>query len=191
MLRRQRLAVHLVGEQDVRHQRVVEAEASLVGLLLAALDPAVEAGEGDLHGGLPQPGVLEQRHQRRPAPAGRADRLVEPRLADGPGGQQRAAVAGALERHRALDGRPRSKLVERELERPLDRAADVEPPGVRVDDRNVVVDQQVVQPDRRDRIVERLERHAVVARRELQLLERDLGCLGQGHDSRRYPTSWH
>ena len=39
----------------------------------------------------------------------------------------------------------------------------------RVDDRDVVVDQQVVQPDRRDRVAERLERHPVVAGRQLEL----------------------
>ena len=43
MLRRERRAVHLVGEQDVVAQRLREREAALVELRLAALDAAVEA----------------------------------------------------------------------------------------------------------------------------------------------------
>jgi hypothetical protein len=43
-----------------------------------------------------------------------------------------------------------------------------------VDDRDVVVDQQVVQAGRRDVVRERLQRQPVVARREPQLGGRDL-----------------
>ena len=42
VLRRQRRAVHLVGEQHLVAQRLVERQAALVVLLDAALDAAVE-----------------------------------------------------------------------------------------------------------------------------------------------------
>ena len=42
VLRRQRLAVHRVGEQHLVAQRIVEREAALVDMLDAALDAAVE-----------------------------------------------------------------------------------------------------------------------------------------------------
>ena len=45
MLRRQRLAVDLVGEERVAGEKHVDGEAPLVGLLLAAVDAAIEAGE--------------------------------------------------------------------------------------------------------------------------------------------------
>ena len=37
------------------------------------------------------------------------------------------------------------------------------------------MDEQVVQPDRRDLVLQRLQRHPVVARGELELLDRDAG----------------
>ena len=65
-----------------------------------------------------------------------------------------------------------AKLVERQRERRADVAVDGERPVV-ADERDVVVDQQVVEADRRHRPAQHLERHAVVARGELQLLARD------------------
>ena len=59
----------------------------------------------------------------------------------------------------------------RQREGPLDRAADVQLPRAGVDERDVEMDQQVVQSGRRDVVAQRLERHAPVARGELQLLE--------------------
>ena len=53
------------------------------------------------------------------------------------------------------------------------RPPNVEPPRVCVDVRDVEMDQEVVQPGRRDRLAEQLERHAVVARRQLELVEID------------------
>lgn len=58
-------------------------------------------------------------------------------------------------------------------------AADVQAPRVRVDVRDVVVDQEVVQAGGRDVVPEGLERHPVVPRRELKLLARD--PLDAGH----------
>ena len=50
MLRRQRAAVHLVGQHHVVPHRVLDAKAARVVLLDAALDAAVMAGEDDLDG---------------------------------------------------------------------------------------------------------------------------------------------
>ena len=107
------------------------------------------------------------------APARSADRLEQPRLAHDVRLDMRAAVPGALHRHGQLDRRPRAQLVQRERQGPLDEAVDLEPPGRNVDVRDVVVREQVVEPDRREVPAERLERHAVVARGELELLEAD------------------
>ena len=43
-----------------------------------------------------------------------------------------------------------------------------------VDHRDVEMDQEVVQTDRRDLVAKRFERHRVIARRQLQLVGRDL-----------------
>ena len=59
-------------------------------------------------------------------------------------------------------------------------ATDRELPGARVDHGDVEVDQQIVQADRRDRVVQRLERHRMIARGELELLWRDV----RGRDER-------
>ena len=67
----------------------------------------------------------------------------------------------------------RAELVEPEAQRALDRAADLEPPARRVDERHVVVDEEVVETRRRDRPSQRLERHRVVPRREAQLVDGD------------------
>ena len=48
VLRQQRRAVHLVGEQDVFAERLVDAEAPLVVVLDLALDAAVETGEDEV-----------------------------------------------------------------------------------------------------------------------------------------------
>src|SRR5690348_929227 len=48
-----------------------------------------------------------------------------------------------------------------------------------VDLRYVEMDQQVVKPDRSDRITQRLERHRVVPHRELELFEGDVGRVDE------------
>ena len=60
-------------------------------------------------------------------------------------------VARALEGHGELHGRMRQNLVERQRPRSLDVAADLELPFLRLDDRDVVVRQKVVEADGRDR----------------------------------------
>ena len=125
MLREQRPAVHPVGEEDVVAERLVERKAALVLLLLAALDAAVEPAEDHLDGVVVEPGLGEDRRERRPRPGTGADRLGEPRLADRPRvGEERAPVPGALHRHLELDRRPRAQIVERQGERPLDAPVD-------------------------------------------------------------------
>jgi hypothetical protein len=52
-------------------------------------------------------------------------------------------------------------------------AADLQPPGPLVGLWDVEVDQQVVQAERGDVVAQRLQRHAVVAGRQLQLLHGD------------------
>ncbi len=83
------------------------------------------------------------------------------------------SVAGALHRHRELDRGESAELLERERQRPLDEPADLEPPGAGIDIGDVVVREQVVEADRRDVPAQRLERHRVVPRRELKLLDAD------------------
>ena len=171
MLRRQRRAVHLVREQDLVAQCLLERNRALESLLLPALDPAVEPGEQHLDGAPGQPGLLEQRPERRTRPARCPDRLREPRLADRPRLEPRAPVPGALHRDRELDTGPPPELVQSEGELPL--PADAQAPDGAVHVGDVVVDQQVVQADRRDRPAQRFQRHPVVPRRQLQLLQTD------------------
>src|SRR5207244_3050468 len=146
---------------------------ALVALLVPALLAAVEPGEDDVDRALPRARLGEQRRERRPAPATGADRLLEPRLADDVRVDPRAPVAGALHGRDELDLLAGLQLGERERQRTLHVAADLEPPRRSVDRRDVVVDQQVVEPDRRDVVPQRLERQSVVPGGELELLERD------------------
>jgi hypothetical protein len=85
----------------------------------------------------------------------------------------RAAVPGALHRDGDVDRRTRTELVERERAWALDEPSDLESPRAPVDLGDVVVREQVVEADRRHVPAQRLERHAVVAGRELELLEAD------------------
>ncbi len=171
VLRRDRAAVHLEREERVRE--VVERQAARVALLDLALDAPVEAREDGLERALERLRLLEQRPHGDPAPARGADRLREPRLAHGPRLEPRPPVAGALHRRGELHRRPRPQVGERQHEGTRDAPADGERPRVRVDRGDVVVDQEVVEADGRHRPAQRLERHAVVAGRELELLEAD------------------
>ena len=79
MLRRERRAVHPRGEQEVGPQRLVEREAALVVLLLAALQAVVEPLERDVDGAGLEARLLQQGRERRPGPPRRADRAVAAR----------------------------------------------------------------------------------------------------------------
>ncbi len=175
MLRRQRLAVDLVREERVAAQKLVERQAPLVRLLLAAVDAAIEPGEERFDRAVPDTRLLEHRRDRDASPARRSDGFEEPGLTEDVRLDVHTAVAGALHRHGDLDRRPRAEVVEREGDGSLDQTADLEPPRRSVDVRNVEVREEVVEPDRRDVPAKRLERHSVIACRELKLLEVDLG----------------
>ena len=172
MLRRQRLAVHLVGEQHLVAERLLERQRRWKACSTSALDAAVEPGEEHLDRAVRDADLVEQRPQRRAGPTSGADGLEQPRLADRSRLEPRPAVPGALHRHGELG--PRAALAAPRAPSESSRSPPThEPPGVGLDGRDVVVGQQVVQPDRRDRVAQRLERHPVVARRELELLEAD------------------
>ncbi len=189
MLRRERRPVQLIGENAPRARRLVEREAPLVALLDLALHAPIEPGEDDIDRRASRNRLREQRRELDSPPQPRPDRPGQPRLADRPRLEERTAVPGALHRRRELDRRARAKLVERERERPLDGAAQLEPPGRGIDQRNVVVDQEVVEPHRRDGPAERLEQHRVVARRKTELLDADPGLRRDGHsDDRSAPA---
>ena len=72
----------------------------------------------------------------------------QPRLADRPGVEQRPAVAGAFERDRHGDGRSCAQVVDAELRAAVE-ALERQMCDAGVDERHVVVDQQVVHAGRR------------------------------------------
>ena len=138
------------------------------------LDPVVGAGEdARRRRRRASPASASTPSQRDAGPVGRPDRLVEPGLADRP---RRPAAPGRCRRTPSsptrLDaGATGARRATARAARA--RARRGEAPGRRVHERDVVVDQQVVQPDGRHVVAQRLERHAVVARRELELLQAD------------------
>jgi hypothetical protein len=88
----------------------------------------VDTGEADVDGVRADPGLAQQRGQRRAGPLGAADGLEQPGLADRPRLEPGPAVAGALEQHPRGDGRPLHQVVEPERERAIDRTADGKSP---------------------------------------------------------------
>ena len=72
-----------------------------------------------------------------------------------------------------LDGGPRLQLVERQGRGTRDRPGQLEPERLGVDERYVVVDEEVVEPHRRDRPAEGLQRHPVVSRGQAELVLAD------------------
>ena len=155
--------------------RLVHGQRALVGLLHLALD---RRGRGPANAtsiaSVTHARLLEESAERRAGPLGGADRLEQPRLADRPRLVEHPAVARALERDRLRDARPDAEVVEVESSsRSTDPSTQREPPRRGVDLGDVVVDEQVVQAGGREVVAQRLERHPVVARRELELLARD------------------
>ena len=184
MLRLERLPVHLIDEQHLGTPCLGDREAPLVVVLDPALHAAIPTSEHELERLVPKAGLVEEWRERRSGPLRRADRLEQPRVAQGSRLQSRPAVAGALERHGQRPPGPASELVERDLQGPIDEPVEPQPPARRIDGRDVEVDEQVVQPGRRDVVPQRLERHAPVAARELQLLEGQ-GAIGRWVRRRR------
>ena len=96
MLRRQRLAVHLIDQQDLVAHRFADRETALVKLNLFAFDALIEAGKNNLDSGATEAGVLQDSSERRARPFGVTDRFEKPWLADAAGREKSSAVAGTL-----------------------------------------------------------------------------------------------
>ena len=173
MLRWQRNAVHLVRQEGIARHDLVDWKAPFVRLFLPTLHAAVEPCEQHLDGAVLHAGFFQQRGNGDTAPARRPDSLEQPRLTD----DVRLDVRSPLPAHSIVTATstdwPRTQVVERQRLRPFHQAADVEPPCGRVDIRDVVVREEVVQADRREVPAQRLERYAVIPRCELELLEAD------------------
>ena len=164
-------AIHAVHEQHVVTQCVGQRQAAPVVLLDSPLESVVSSGESHVDGAVPDACLTQQRRQRGACPLGRADGLVEPRLADWARGEPGSAVACALECDAPGDRWTRLHRGEVERQRMLQVSVDLQPPGPRVEVGDVVVGQQVVQANRCDLVPERLQRHAVVASRQAQLVQ--------------------
>ena len=183
VLGRQGPAVDPPGEQDLGAHRLVQGQAALVVLLQPALDAPVGATEQHLDGVRADPGLLEQGRQGRPGPFRRPHRLLQPGLADRPRVQPGPPVAGALQGHRRGHLRAPAQLLHGQGPGRRHPPAELQRPGALVGLGDVEVDQQVVQPDRGEVVAQRLQRHAVVAGRQRQLLHGDAGratLVGRG-----------
>jgi hypothetical protein len=112
VLRRERAAVHRVGEQHLVAQGLLDWQAPLVVVLDPPIDAPVVAGEDDLDGVVQHARLLEDGSQGRAGPLGAPDRLLVPRRRDRTPGEAGAPVAAALHRHGHGDGRARPYLVE-------------------------------------------------------------------------------
>jgi hypothetical protein len=152
------VAVDRIGKQDFFPHCLRDGQRALVEVLDIILDPAIEARKDHLDGGVSNARLLENCSQRRPGPFRRPNCLLKPWLAQGPGRVERTAVSGAFESHRPADCGSGLQVRKREAERPLDGAADLEPPGVLLQVGDVEVGQQVVETNRRDVVAESLER---------------------------------
>ncbi len=180
VLRRQRLAVHLVGEEQVRSARLGERESALVVLLDVALDAVIQPGERDVDGASQGFRLRQQRRERGPGPRRGSDRAAQPGLADRARFQERPSVARTLECHDGGDRGPVAKLLERQCPRTCDVPVDRQSERSRVDVGDVVVGQEIVQTDRRDVGAERLVRHSVVPRRQIELVDADPCVVSRG-----------
>src|SRR5207302_3517767 len=98
VLRRERLPVDRIGEEDLLARGLGHAEAALIVLLDTTLNPAVHSGEHDLEGALEWSRLFQQWPQGCARPLRGTDRLEQPRLAQRARREIRAAVAGTLER---------------------------------------------------------------------------------------------
>ena len=174
MLRRKRLAVDLVREERVAVEKLVDRQAPLVRLLLLAVDAAIEAGEERFDRAIPDTRLLEQRarpltpRQRAVPTASRSQGW----LTTCGSTCTRPFPAHSIVTATSTAGRARRSSSESESGRST-RPPTSSRHDRRVDVRDVVVREEVVEPDRRDVPAERLERHAVVAGSELELLEAD------------------
>ena len=140
MDRRQRLAVHLPGEQDLGAAGLLDRDRTAEALRRLRLRAEVCALEADVRGLRARAGQREHVRERHALPHRRAGRTGAPRrlagdLADGD--QTGAAVAGALQRRSdlALPERLAQRRVG-QLQRALDQPVHPQPPRGRVKLRN-------------------------------------------------------
>ena len=175
---RQRLAVHLIGDEAVL-QRLADRDAfdEIRGLVERR---PVGAVEHELDRLLLEPDLVEHVLEANPGEARAAHRAVAPFDAGHVRLEQAAAVARALADRDHLGRRHRLEVVEGELDPAIGAvAADREPPGLGVDVRNVG---QVIAHEERvvrgDRGAEGRHR-ALVVRRPIGELDQGL-LAGQG-----------
>ena len=124
-----------------------------------------------------RPGSLEQRPQRR---ARSIRPCRSPRTATAGSSAVGCSRARPLPAHSSVTGDASLRGMALSSAKLSSNGASTAPPILsrqesRVDRRNVEMDQQVVQPGRRQVVAQRLERHAAVARGELAALRRSAG----------------
>ena len=117
------LWIHGIGERHAAREILLELD--VVGSRDLAF---VGAPEDDLDAAVEDPGLLQDRGERRARPARIADAAVEKR---------EAGVARAFDRKRDFLARPSLDVGERQGHRLFDQAADFELPSAFVDDRPI------------------------------------------------------
>jgi hypothetical protein len=154
----QRLAVHLVGDQNLRRgigrpgkgQSADEGQVVPAGLRqdrTEVVRAVVGAFEADVDAVRGRPRLRQHVVQERASPARGGDRVVAPRLSRGQGPHCETPVAGAFEGDRPLDLRHGAQIIEGQPQRVLHGTADIQD-AVVLRDREVAPD--VVEPTRGD-----------------------------------------
>jgi hypothetical protein len=135
--RRERLAVHPPGEQDLGPARLVERDRATEGLDRHGVHARVRADEADVRGIVERAGDRQHVGERDAGPRGRPGRTGTPRrlardVADRH--QPCAPVPGTLQRrdHLALPERLAQRR-QREVQLALHEAVDAQAPGLGVD----------------------------------------------------------
>jgi len=129
MFNRQGLAVHRVGEQHIAVAGVIDPQAALKanGFRQAVDGTAIGAAKQHVLRILPHAGAVQDLDKRHTGPLRRADGAEAPFLPIGRPIEQRASVAGALERDHLRLRSHVLKIANRETLWPLDEASDRQP----------------------------------------------------------------
>jgi hypothetical protein len=162
----ERLAVHLIGDQDLgfRIGGVGEGQGPLEGQVggvdvlkdrVEQVGAVVGAGEADLDARGGRLGLLEHLVQEGAGPASGGDGVVTPWFADRQRSHRQAPVPGAFQRDDPLDRGHGTQVVQRQGPRLVDRATDLEG-SVVGGDREVAAD--IVELGRGDVALEGLRR---------------------------------
>jgi hypothetical protein len=133
----ERLAVHLVGDQDLgfgiggvgEGQGPHEGQVGRIDVLkdrMEQVGAVVGAGETDLDARGGRFGLLQHLVQQGTSPASRGDGVVTPWFASRQRSHRQAPIPGAFERDDPLDRGHGTQVVERQGLRVLDRATDLE-----------------------------------------------------------------